>query len=392
MLSSVVNQTPIPNWNIKPQWSLINNIASETKVQNILYYAIIAQEIKSAWKKDVEESYKQAAINDEKYTPVLNTILEMFEKKHIHTMVLGAFNYKKYYPKPQMRAMDNIELLIEKDKEKQAGEILKSIGFTYIEGDESKIKVFYRLAGNIRLELKIKQSFLSKKIKKYFSKPITIYKIKKDKVFLHEMDLVENYLFLLSSIAEDIVLKKVNMRKIIDLYCFLKYEEKFIDKTKLLKDLEAVKLLKFSEYIVNLLDFWFGNNNFPEDNDEYKALERYILTNGLQGEAFVSSILNIVIKEEKIKDSKKERKQVTEWFFPELEYMQGLYPILENKPYLLNLYRFNRFMRIVYKRIALAATSVKNFVKRTVRRSIRSIKKIGYNISDKLKKNNEDNT
>ncbi len=392
MISSIINQKPFPKWNINPQWSQINRLSEELKVQNLLYYGIIGQDIKGAWKKEVEDSYKKAILSDEKYPSVVRGVLDALEKKHIHSMLISGFDFRKYYPKTQMRALNHVSILIEKGKEKQAETALKLLGFVFVSENEKKEKIFYKLNGNINLKLCVKMDFLSRRLKKYFVKPVTIYKIKRDKVCIHEMTPEETYIYLISQIAEDFVLKNLNMQKLIDLYCFYKMEEKLLDKISVKKEIESLKLTKFNDYIMQLLEYWFGKSFFPTENNEYKALERYILTKGNQGVNFAQNIISLTIKEEKNKDLTKEKSQLTEWLFPDLEYMKGLYPSLEKKPHLLRVYRLTRFFRIIGKRIKLAFTSVKNYIKRAIKLTIRSIKNIGYKISDKFNKNEDNNT
>ncbi len=366
-------------------------MAENLGVQNLLFYAIIGQDLKGDWKKDVENSYKTAIQRDEKSPVVLKLVLDAFDNKRIHSMVLGGYTFREYYPKTHMRAFDTIEIFIESSKESQVQEILISQGFQFVKQNSKTEKLYYKLNEDIFFKIVTKIDFSDKKLKKHFAKPISMYKIKRNNVFIHEMEVEETYIWLVSKIAQDFYLKNLNLTSLIDLYYFQRRQGTDINMVVVKKSLESLKLFKFNDYIVKLLDFWFGKSFFPTEDSDYKALERYILTKGNQGTSFADTLLSLNIKEEKIKD-KKEKSQLSEWLFPELEYMKELYPILEKKPKLLMFYRISRFTRIIAKRIKLVFISIKNYIKKQINFLKRKVKNVKYNLIDKINKNNEENT
>ena len=73
--------------------------------------------------------YYRHMIRSERQMRALQCVLDSFGKNGIDHMPLKGCNLKGLYPKPELRAMGDADILIRVEQLSQCGEILKELGF-----------------------------------------------------------------------------------------------------------------------------------------------------------------------------------------------------------------------------------------------------------------------
>ncbi len=393
LLSSLINQTPIPRWNLSPQWDKIVSMAKNHNILNLLFYTSVGLDsAKTKWKKEVEEEYRNTILSDGAYEKILVGIIKAFEEKRVHCMILGGYNFKKYYPRPEMRKTSIITIYIDNSRRFAVDDVLRNLGFEQVNSNKKNEKLYFKL-DDIWIKIVSQVSFDNKKAQKHFSKPINMYNTVKGFGHIHEMDKDELFTYKFLEIAQDFSYSKLQLQKLIDLWSFYAVEKDNLDMKKIEKDLEYLRYTKLKIYIMQILEYWFGKSFFPNEDAEYKALERFILTKGAQGVNFARSLIPLS-KEKEIDSIEKEKKKTTKdnsWIFPSYEYMQSLYPALEKQSYLLPFFILKRLIRLFYRWLMNKIKSIYSTIKYFINLPIKKVKEITDKIKSKFNKENDEN-
>ncbi len=366
LLSAVVNQDEIPRTQIPPLWDYIYKTADYHDVANVVYYAILGLESgsKKTWRKPFEDRFRDAVFSEERFSGAIKDIFNLFEERQIHCLIVSDYKMREFYPKKEMRFIKKVKLLVEKESLTQAMETLKYLDYEQKEEEEG-IVLFYKIPG-VTVQLVTEFSFLNKKIQKYFSEKLNHFTVEYKKYYIHKLTTEQFYLYLFSCAAEKFAIGELSIQDVLDIWCYYLQVYKLLDYNAVNKALEDLNIDTFHVYLVKLSAFWFGNMNFPEEDEVFRDMERYIFSKGIKGRALSAKILPLV--EEVSQDylnmlKAKRRKQAREWFFPPREYMEGMFKIVKKIPILLPFSWAVRLARIAGRYVIVRLERVRARIK-----------------------------
>lgn len=341
LISAIVNCEPVPRWRRKPDWGEIYKLADYHGVANFVYYGILPLEDAelSVWKKKFEERFHASVLGEERYSDIMPEVIKGLTEQKLHFMILKDYQMRQYYPHTDMRTLNAVEILVEKDKREKINQAMYWLDFEVREVRDESGLCFYKIPG-MWIVFREELSFTNKKMKKYFAmSPKDFVKVEGFKYF-HTKEAEDNYLYIMASLAERYARGRLDVRDILDVWHYYLKVYRILDWGCITKELDKLDIKNFAECIIKLSAFWFGEMVFPAESELFSAMEKYILTKGIQGRAESSKLLPLVkeVADFYKRDMRRERrKRMISWVFPQMDYMDTLFPILKKWRWLLPL-------------------------------------------------------
>lgn len=319
VFSSQLNNTPLPERDETLSWSPILNMARTHALLGMVFSAyenVIEREIPS----DIYEAYaKEVSILGAKHLvqkAEFEAITQRFMEEKVYFMPLKGFLLKSLYPKPELRAMNDLDIYVFEDSFERAREILISMGYTptveagpvhdgFIKPPYTEIELHKKIA------LDWKHFALEDSIP---SENSEYWRLMKDE------DLV---IFILKHAAKHDNTGGCGIRTIFDFTLVKSSLFSHLDMAKMKKRIKAEDLWPFYVKMSNLESLWFSGNDV---NVEALDFESYTVNGGAYG-----SRANVTSR--KMKDGK-----FLFFFrslFPSYSFMKKRFPMLKKCPILL---------------------------------------------------------
>lgn len=357
LLSAIVNETDIPKWTQQPQWGNLYKMADYHGIANMVYYALLGMDEKKLkpWQPKFEERYHQAVLGEERYSAAVPELLELLEENKIHCVVLQEFRMRHYYPQRDMRALKYIRILVEKGKTDKVREVMKYLDYEQKESRIAGEDWYYKIPGVLTV-VQTELPFTNKKMQKYFALPVKSYEKEKSHKYIHTFIPEEYYIHVIGYAAETYARGNLDIRAMVDIWLYYVKVYSTLDWRIVNKEFEHLKLDQFHLYIIQLAAYWFGGMLFPENDSVFDAMEKYILTKGVQGRKISATLLPLVeeVADFYKKDLRKKRKeQIMDWALPQRDYMNTMFPLLNKVPWLLPAFWVIRLMRLGWQQMVL---------------------------------------
>lgn len=326
-------------------------------VANMVYYFVLGLEETSVapWKPRFAERYYQAVKADERYSNAVPQVLKELETQKIHCLVLIEYRMRHYYPQSDMRALKKTRVLVEKGKDQKLREVMETLGYEEKDSKAGTELLFYRIPG-VQIILQTELCFTNKKMERYFSTPLKRYEKENDNKYIHTFSPEDYYIHVIGRAAESYARGNLSVREVVDIWLYYMKVYKDIDWEQITEEIEFLKLKTFHLYLIRLAAYWFGGMLFPESDSVFEAMEKYILSKGVQGRRISAALLPLVqeVADFYEKDMKKKRReQIKAWIFPKREYMETMFPVLKKYRWLLLACWFHRIFRLAGQRTGL---------------------------------------
>ncbi len=169
--------------------------------------------------------------------------------------------------------------------------------------------------------------------------------------FLHQFTEDEFFIYLMCDMVKQYACGDIKINNMVDYWQFYKKYHKQLNWEYIQKELAAAGILDFSQRLQKLAQIWFGESDdvltreYDAESDVYDAMESYILTGGKEGREISCKLTELIQESAKLrtKARRKERiKRYRSFTFPDLKYMEKIFPILEDAPFLMPLCWFWR--------------------------------------------------
>ncbi len=293
-------------------------------------------EIKAKFKKELFKSsmrYESQCREKEQLT-------EEFCKKNIRHCFLKGVKIAKYYRNPELRYMLDMDIYVDKERFKDAKQIMVDRGYSENSFGEDEKDAGY-----------IKKPFLNveihRELKYDYDKGYSYYKGAFDRLIAEENGYTLNmtnedfYVYILSHSAHHFEFSGTGIRNILDHYYLKNNLKPLCDSTLLKKNLEETGLRVFSEKLDLLSDFWFGDG---EKTDDVSELSDYVILSGVFGNEtnfHMSSILRGDYGDDK-------SSFILARLFPSAEKIAPRYPVLKKAPFLLPIIWIVRILSAIF--------------------------------------------
>ncbi|KEZ88118.1 nucleotidyltransferase family protein [Lacrimispora celerecrescens] len=215
---------------------------------------------------------------------------------------------------------------------------------------EIRGELYYRVPGNKVLCFN-QTMFFSKSMQKFYINLVRSLPNKKGLNHIREMNASEMYLFLMCRLTDSYARGDISLSQIMDFWAFYKTHGEFFLWPYIYERLKELKIEEFAERLESLILRWFGTGTGIENVEIYDNMESYIFSKGTEGREISEQFLPLIktVADCYSRDRKKEEFiRLVAWLFPDREYMETIYPVLEKAGVFLPIFwliRLERYFR-----------------------------------------------
>lgn len=347
IISSIINQTEIPHSARKLDWENIYKLAAYHKVAHIVYLASLGfdGDIPPKWKDLLHKRYEESLLSQERYKNAAEEVMWKLKQNKIHALLIKDGIMSTCYEPREIRTLDQVRILVGEDQEAAIHSLMRSMGFQKQEDRKGRGEFYHRVP-KMTVVFYTELGFQTKRLRKYFDFPVKVIRQMEGEKYLHQFTEDEFYIYLVCDLVNQYASKEIRISDMVDHWQFYKAYKDRLDQEYVEKELAAAGILDFAQRLRDLSFIWFGDQNegyarlYDADADIYEAMEAYILTRGSEGQE-VSARLTELVKEVsdiRAKERREERlRRFRGFLFPDRRYMENIFPILEDAPFLMPL-------------------------------------------------------
>ena len=301
--------------------------AQKHGVANLLYYGIQGMNVAPATVKLLKEFAYAAAVREAIQQKELEAIFDEFESKRISVLPLKGCVIKQLYPKPEMRYMSDMDLLIRPEDAGKVREILESLDYEVFRFDNGATDIYRSPDGmNYELHRDLSEEGYNAASKSFLEELLSMAWLSEGKSCILELPPEEHYAYILCHFVKHLLDGGIGVRQVMDIHICRKNWS--FDEEKLTELLEKLELIEFTATLELLAESWFGN---AEGNEVTEELGQYILGSGVFGKE-EQRVADRMLKEER---KKSKASYIFSRLFPSYKIMSFYYPVLKKIPVLL---------------------------------------------------------
>ena len=265
-------------------------------------------------------------------------LIQAFEENHICSQPMKGIFMKQYYPKPELREMSDIDILINEDQIESAETILTGLGYVFV-SKESHHDIYKKNKLMLEVHSTMYDSHVDKNQHDYF-KNFSRTVLMDGHSYTYTFTKEDFYVYMLSHMAKHFYARGCGIRNLVDIYVYQKQFGPELDRSYLKRELKKCGIYDFSRHMEALADLWL---NQKECSEFYLQLFHYMLDCGIYGKD-ENGIWN------KFANAKTGNKATSAlhlklWYlFPPMDYMTEWYPWVKGKPLLLPVAWIGRFL------------------------------------------------
>ena len=258
----------------------------------------------------------------------LKRIFTAFDEAGIEYMPLKGSRMKYRYPKPELRAMGDADILIRREQYEQITPIMEGLGFRFShESDHELIWLHPQLM--VELHKWVIPSY-NEDFYAYFGDGWRLATVKDGTRYAMKPE--DERIYFLTHFAKHFRDGGIGCRHVVVLWVFLRNNPGLVE-AYISGELEKLRLGEFDRNIRAMIGAWFGED---AGDDRTELMTDYIFASGSWGDED-SKLLSREVKRSKHALPGMEGKAVSLWqqLFLKREYMERDYPVLKKYPWLL---------------------------------------------------------
>jgi len=321
------------------------NIAVRSHMHTIILGALLKLDLEENTKQQLTQALLTRILNSYSQQNEFKQLIQAFEEKGICSQPMKGVFMKQYYPKPELREMSDIDILINEEQLEQAEKIITDLGYVF-SSKESHHDI-YKKSRELVLEVHwtMYDSHVDKNQHDYFhnfSRAVLLEGHNHTYTFTKE----DFYVFMISHMAKHFYARGCGIRNLVDIYVYQKQFGAQLNKTHIKRELKKCGIYDFACHMETLADIWL---NKKECSEFYLQLFTYMLDCGIYGKD-ENGMWN---KFAYAKAGNKETSafQLRLWYyFPPMYYMEEYYPWVKRKPLLLPIGWVVRFFHGITKK------------------------------------------
>ncbi len=317
--------------------------ANKHRITSLLYYGALncgIDEASPVMQKMFFNTCRQVSVNEQQKF-VLSELLKEFEKNSVCYMLLKGANLKRIYPKPEMRPMGDIDILIKTEQYDTIKLIMESLDYKEVVESDHEF-VWDKRGVHIELHKCLIPSY-NKDYYAYFGDGWRLAHPAYDASY-HTMTPEDEFIYLFTHFAKHYRDAGIGIRHIVDLWVFTRSRK--LDNRHLKAELEKLQLYVFYQNIMHTLSVWFDGE--PEDEtDEF--ITNIIFNSGVYG-TYEAHLLSSALKTLKNEGSHKKArfKRILNLVFLSYDRMCVRYPLLCKAAVLLPFFWIARWFDVLF--------------------------------------------
>lgn len=293
------------------------------------------------------QTYVKMLVTSEGQLREIQRIFDAFDEAGIDYMPLKGCKLKALYPKPELRAMGDADILIRMEQYEKIKPIMLELGF--VEGVESDHELVWRKKGLfLELHKRMIPSY-NKDFYDYFGDGWRLAKLESGTRYA--MSPEDEFIYLFTHFAKHYRDGGIGCRHVLDLWVFLENHPE-LDEIRMRTELDALKLGEFYGNLRRLMVVWFGDAPTDEKMDYLTA---FIFASGNWGDPEIH-LLSQTVKHTKNSGQSGRKHYFWSRLFPSAAALSQGYPILKKYPYVLPFVWGIRLMRKLFDPKAIART------------------------------------
>lgn len=248
-----------------------------------------------------------------------------FERSQIFLLPLKGSMLKRRYPRPEMRSMNDLDLLVKPAQHRQVRSAMNRLGYGGFQPGRKHdhyTKPPYIVVEAHRILLAPESTYSW-----YFEDIWSRCRPAGGCQFVHEMTLEDEYVFCLLHMIEHLLHGGIGIRFFMDVYVYEQLPE--LNRSKLTAALDTLGIFPFYQHAVHLAQTWFDVSDPVLDPAERQLVEElgaFVLDSGTYGS----------VKNRSAATGRHGRlRYLMKSCFPTLKSMQSMYPWLTRAPVLL---------------------------------------------------------
>lgn len=270
----------------------------------------------------------KALLTSERQVHTAKRICEAFDENGIDYMLLKGCKMKQLYPKPELRAMGDIDILIRFEQYNRIIPIMENMEFTPVA--ESDYDMQWRKSSAF---LELHKRLISERNKDFFSYFGDGWKLAiNQEGTRYVMSPEDEMVYLFTHFAKHYRDGGIGCRHVVDLWVFQR-SHPALNEEKVKAELNKLHLLQFYENILRVLAVWF---NDAQSNEMTDFITDYVFESGSWGKK-ETHIVSLGVW-----DGSSERgghgarwKYLLRIVFPGVEALKNKYTILKKAPWFL---------------------------------------------------------
>ncbi|MEG0377697.1 MAG: nucleotidyltransferase family protein [Eubacterium sp.] len=268
---------------IKPEsigWEQVFKIARQHSVAGMVCYGIEKLPLEKRPSAEIMKRFQQEkwkGIAKEAIQHIsTEEILEALEAAKIRALPLKGYILKNSYPRPDMRVMADVDVLVDDANTKAVKELMLERGYS-CENEGGNHDVYYRKP---YMNVEVHRNILPEKHDLNGCFEGIFERTKKSGVYhyIKEMTPEDFYIYSLAHLKKHYAQGGTGIRSIMDLWVFKTDFRKKADWNVIEKELKKVGLYHFEEKLLHLAAVWFG---VEEGDAEAQEIECFIFKNGV---------------------------------------------------------------------------------------------------------------
>ena len=273
----------------------------------------------------------------------VTVLLSEFENRGIKYLPLKGFHLKKLYPSTEMRYASDFDILIDINQLKEVRRVVKDLNLEVKRFDEHHDVVY---SPETKTVFELHKSVFVGKLSEFFGIGFERARLKDGYKCFYEFGVEDFYISILAHSAYHFAESAgVGIRHLTDVYLYKNAYE--IDYSYLDAELEKCGLLSFKNEFERLADYFF---NGAEASEFTLKLADYVLESSLLANERKQHASSVASNGEEV-DSKKAKKQALfRIFFPKLEVMKFIFPVLKKVIILLPFCYVYRWGQVLFTR------------------------------------------
>lgn len=306
--------------------------AVKSQIVNMLYYGAVNCGI-SQDSAEMQAMFLHVcsaiALNEQQFFEY-NKITEAFNKNRIDYMPLKGILLKQIYPKPDMRSMSDIDILIKTEQYEKIKALFSDMG--YSEKKESNHELPWQ-KNNIYVELhKRIISTYNKDFYQHFGDGWKLGIADKEQLCRYEMRTEDAFVYLFTHFAKHYRSGGIGIKHMTDLWVYLKAYPS-MDDSYIEDQLSSLKLLEFYKNVLKTLEAWFSG----AEPTEITGFITDVIFNSNSYGNHEDHIAALMIRKQKTTGHKTNTRasEIVKTFFLPYRYMREKYPMLNKAPVLL---------------------------------------------------------
>ncbi len=345
MVSAIINQTEIPRSVRRLDWENIYKLADYHKVAHILYLATLGldEEIAQKWKTLFREKYEESLLSQERFRNAAEVVMSQLKQNKIHALLIKDGIMSSCYEPREIRALNQVRILVDEGQEAQIHSLMRSMDFQKQENRKGRGEAYYRVPKTMVIYY-TDLGFQTRQLRKYFDFPVKVIRQMEGEKYLHQFTEDEFYIYLMCDLVNQYACAEITIGNMVDYWQFYKLYKEKLNWEYIDKELAVAGVLDFAHRLQSLAHIWFGGESeafsaqYEAEIDVYQAMELYIFTRGSEGRE-ASMKLTELVKEFTSRQMRKRREERVRRFrkflFPDRRYMENIFPILEDAPFLM---------------------------------------------------------